>query len=116
MAARYGALRWVLIDEVEAAGAETTGQLEHNVTRNMSLKSPYRYNSRGHVRPFGGANVCFLGDFWQLRPTGQVALMSNPFAKQVSENPRAQEIMGMFWHNMSEMSLQVWTAKERILM
>ena len=59
-----GALRWHLIDEVEAAGAEITGQLEHSVRFNIT-KNKFKYDQQGMVRPFGGVNTCFLGDFWQ---------------------------------------------------
>ena len=67
------------------------------------------------VRTFGGVNTFFLGDFWQLRPTGQVALMSNPYAQKAIENARARDIMGMFWHTGLSFSLQEWQAQERIL-
>eukprot|EP00973_Karenia_brevis_P026617 3672412-Karenia_brevis.AAC.1 len=29
-------------------------------------------------RHFGRVNVLFSGDFWQLHPTGDIAVMSNP--------------------------------------
>ena len=31
------------------------------------------------ARIFGGCNVLYVGDFWQLDPVGNVALMKNPF-------------------------------------
>ena len=47
-------------------------------------------------RPFGGVNVFFLGDFWQLRPTGQLAIMSNPYGTKVLDSAKANTIMSMF--------------------
>ena len=101
-------------DEVEATGTEVTGQLEHNVSFQVSAKSPFK-DKDTRPRPFGGVNMCFLGDFWQLRPTGQIALMSNPCAAKVQENARAQAIMGMFWYSDLSFSLQRWDGDERLL-
>ena len=97
MCTKTGALRWIFLDEVEATGTEVSGHLEHNVRFHVPAKSPFKYKDK-LIRAFGGVNVCFLGDFWQLRPTGQIALMSNPFAQKVLESARAQTIMGMFWY------------------
>ena len=100
---KCGALRWIFIDEVEASDAETIGQLEHNIIVGTSRQSPHYYcwhDGRQHLRPFAGANVCFLEHFWQLRPTGQVALMSNPLDRRTDAKPSALEIMGMFWLDM----------------
>ena len=41
--------------------------------------------------------------------------MSNPFAAGLAENARAQEIMGMFWYDIEDLSLQPWTGRERML-
>ena len=79
MCTKTGALRWIFLDEVKATGTEVTGQLEQNVRFHGPAKSPFKYKDK-QIRPFGGVNVCCLGVFWQLRPTGQIALMSNPFA------------------------------------
>ena len=55
------------------------------------------------------------GDFWQQRPPGQIALMSNPFACKAEENARAALIMGMFWFGDTNFSLQSWKGQERML-
>ena len=92
-------MRFLFIDEIEAAGAELLGSMEHNVMSRVSLKSPWRYKADGKtVRPFGGVNVLYLGDFWQLAPTGQLALMSDVTAPKVLENARGLYIMNMFWN------------------
>ena len=115
MTERCGALRWQWIDEVEALGAETMGELEENIRTSISSKSPWKYNAHKQVRPFGGVNTGLLGDFWQLRPTGQVAIMSNPFAQVARENQRAQQMMGMFWYSTLTFSLQEWRPKQRVI-
>eukprot|EP00973_Karenia_brevis_P072960 10134917-Karenia_brevis.AAC.1 len=71
MIVNCGALRFIFTNQIEATGAERICQLEHNVRFHSPSKSPFRYDAAGKVRVFGGVNVLFLGDFWQLRPTGQ---------------------------------------------
>ena len=82
MCTKTGAFRWIFLDEVGATGTEVTGQLEQNVRLHVPAKSPFKYKDK-QIPPFGGVNVCYLGDFWQLRPTGQIILMSNPFSVEV---------------------------------
>ena len=40
-------------------------------------------------RCFGGVHVFFLGDFWQLNPTGQIAIMSNPYGEKALSSAKA---------------------------
>ena len=112
---KCGALRWLWIDEIEATGADIIGQLEHNVRFHVSSKNKFKYDTAGMIRVFGGVNTMFMGDFWQLRPTGQIALMSNPFATKAKENQKARQIMAMFWDPDISYSLQTWTGQERML-
>jgi hypothetical protein len=112
---KCAALRFLFVDEVEASGAETIGQLENNVQFNISSKNKFKYDAQKRLRPFGGVNTIFLGDWWQLRPTGQVAIMSNPFAQKALENARASETMGMFWYAGLPFSLQPWVDTARMI-
>ena len=114
MSIKCGALRWLFFGEVEATGAETFGLLEQNVRFHISSKSKYK-RTHNVGRAFGGVNTIFLGDFWQLRPTGQIPLMSNPFAAKAQENARAREIMGMFWFSGLSFSLQPWESNTRMI-
>ena len=111
---KTGALRWIFLDEVEATGTEVTGQLEQNGRFHVPAKIPFKYKDK-QIRPFGEVNVCYLGDFWQLRPTGQIALMSDPFAVPVQECAKAQTIMGMFWYSNLSFSMQRWQGNERLV-
>ena len=65
LSTRYGALRWLFIDEVEAVGAELLGQPEHNTRANISSASPSKYEDREqrHPRFSSGLNLGLLGDF-----------------------------------------------------
>ena len=126
MTIKCGKLRFVCIDEIEATGAETIGALEAHISFHISSKSPYKYEcfydetgklNIDHLpRPFGGVNVLFLGDFWQLNPHGQIAIMSNPYGEKVLESAKANYIMRMFWGpNEEGISLLPWEDKRRIL-
>ena len=101
----------IFMDEVEAANAEIIGQLEHNVRFHISDTNIFRCNSEGEVRIFGGVNVFFFGDFWQLRPAG-IAIMSNPFADSVLGNAAAKSAMDLFWSVEIEKCLQPWNQKD----
>ena len=97
-------------------GADTIGDLEHNVRFHIHSNNPWKYDPRTHnPRVFGGVNTVFLGDFWQLRPIGQIALMSSPFAQKAMENAKARQIMNMFWDPGISFSLQEWPNKNRML-
>jgi hypothetical protein len=115
MSRKCGALRFLFIDEVEATGAETIGQLEHNLCFHVSSTNKFKYDSKNLPRPFGGVNTLHLGDFWQLRPTGQIAIMSDPFSQKCLESAKASEIMGMFWFQNLDFFLQAWRGQERML-
>ena len=115
MSTKCGALRFLFIDEIEATGADTIGEVEHNVTFHISSKNVFKYKKNGDVRPFGGVNTLLLGDFWQLRPTGQIAIMSNPFSVVSQESAKAKFVMAMFWDEGVSWSLQPWTNNSRML-
>ncbi len=61
----------------------------------VRLRSGYkRRRSDGSIRAFGGINVLFFGDWWQLRPVGGKALFSNPLGRQVGLTPSG---LNIFW-------------------
>ena len=101
MASKIEVCRWVFVDEVEALGAETLGILEENITE-ASRKKGYKFRGNNsadplNLRPFGGLNVCFFGDLWQLPPVMQVSVSSNPFRLKANESHQARKIMKFFW-------------------
>ena len=78
-------LRFILLDEVEAAGAGLIGTLEENVRRDVPSTSSavaglkrQQHCIRTSQNAFAGVNVLCFGNFWQLDPTGDAAIMSNP--------------------------------------
>ena len=87
--ANMSLLQFVFIGEVEAAGADSLGMVEEEARRCTMRPDLYRYSTADKdglsklVRPLGGLNVLLIGDWWQLHPTGGIAIMSNRFARAV---------------------------------
>ena len=90
MNAKCASLRWILVDEIEATGCELLTDLNDNVCKHASDASRYkRAQPSGELRPFGGINVLFIGDFWQIPPVGQVAIMGNPYSAGAMQSAKA---------------------------
>ena len=45
--------------------------------------------------PFGGVNIIFCGDWWQLPPVRAPAIFSNPFLDKYEASE--QRVLQMFW-------------------
>ena len=118
MNAKCASLRWLLVDEVEAAGSELLEQLSDSLCQHVPESSKYKRrteNVQGYssIRPFGGVNTLLVGDFWQIPPVGQVAIMGNPFGKAALENATASSGLAKFWSKPTlnnQDSLQAWGA------
>jgi len=102
--------RWILIDEIEACGAELQSMLNDTVICKAPTQSPYRWKN-GIPAAYGGVNVLKFGDFWQLPPTGSIAIMQDP--RRALENAGANYIMNMYWgHGNDEVDImQEWNAE-----
>jgi hypothetical protein len=95
-------LQFILIDEGSSASCENLGTLESN-TRNATREAPETYKIRPpekrgglpEVRPWGGKNILFFVDWWQLPPVMQTAIFFNPFSQGQHHVSR---IMDMFWN------------------
>ena len=87
-------MRWLLIDEISTLGPGLLGLLDIYLRR-ACQRHPYaRYRSRR--RPFGGINMVFAGDFWQLPPVKIFSIFSNPF-KKACYGAEEQKILKMSW-------------------
>ena len=91
-------LRWVLVDETSSASAEILGSLDANLRSAIRKENTYARRRRGDTatepRPFGGLNMLFFTDWWQLPPVLQTSLFTNPYR---SYSPHVQRILNMFW-------------------
>ena len=95
-------LEFILIDEGSSASCENLGVLESNV-RGATREAPETYKIRpavrrggvAEVRPWGGKNLLFFVDWWQLPPIMQTPIFANPFSQSQHHVSR---IMDMFWN------------------
>ena len=122
-------LQFIFVDEVEAVGVDLLGKAEHEVRLHTRRRDVHRYPqdpngiSKALPRAWGGVNVIFIGDWWQLQPTGGIAIMSNPFSHSVQSSSSAQAAMPSFWCQPSDVAevnaahymLQEWAPQERVL-
>ena len=73
--------KFVVIDEVEAAGLGMLNQIHSKLVQSSSRPVVFRKinaDEKELTRMFGGVNLIMSGDLWQLSPTGDTAVMSNP--------------------------------------
>ena len=71
-------MRWLIFDETSTLSPGLLGLLDAYLRR-ACARHPYARSQDRHRRPFGGLNLLFCGDFWQLTPVKNHAVFSNPF-------------------------------------
>ena len=86
-------IRWIIIDEISTVSPSLLGLLD-SYLRRACLRHPYAYRGK-QQRPFGGINLVFAGDFWQLPPVKQISIYANPFTAWTSTEE--QRALKMFW-------------------
>ena len=96
-------MRFLIIDEVSTASPALLGLLDAYLRR-ACCRHPYARNGRRR-RPFGGINIIFAGDFWQLPPVRSHAIFSNPF-KRETYSAEEQKMFKMFWDMTDEDCIQ----------
>jgi len=97
----YPGVRFLVIDECENGGAKILAQLEANVARAIPDGSTWKWFGKS-VRYFGGVNVLWVGDFWQLPPPCEIAIMGNPYRGAAIGSESAQRILALFWTKGAE--------------
>ena len=106
---RMSLLRFVVIDEVEAAGLQMLNKIDSRLQETSSRAVIFRKvnsDENGINRAFGGLNMLMSGDFWQLHPTGDTAIMTNPENANLGG---AKLTMSIFWDCQSiDWGLQRW--------
>ena len=95
-------LRWLIIDECSTLSPSLLSTLESFLRQKACLQHPYAFRDaarRKDPRPFGGINLAFAGDLWQLPPVRDTAIFANPERKASGEMHDAgeQRILSMFW-------------------
>ena len=94
-------IRWLIIDECSTISVSLLAQLDAALRR-ACQRHPHAQVG-AHKRPFGGINIIFAGDLWQLPPVRATALFANPYRKGFSK--AEQWIFKMFWQR-NENSIQ----------
>ena len=94
-------LQFILIDEGSSASCEVLARLESNV-RQATREAPETYKIRPasqggkpEERSYGGKNLLFFVDWWQLEPVLQTEIFRNPFAQY---SQAVQRVMDFFWN------------------
>ena len=95
-------MRWLVIDESSTLSPGLLAMLDSFLREKACVRHPYACRNaqkRKDPRPFGGLNVIFAGDLWQLPPVQDLAIFANPLRKKDGERHEAgeQRMLAMFW-------------------
>ena len=95
-------MRWLVIDECSTLSPGLLAMLDSFLRTKACQRHPYAYRKRSKrmdPRPFGGLNIIFAGDLWQLPPVKEIALFAYPLRKADGSRYEAgeQRILAMFW-------------------
>ena len=91
-------VRWIIIDECSTISLQLLAQLDAALRR-ACLRHPYARVGTRH-RPFGGINIIFAGDLWQLPPVRANAIFSHPYTKGYGYGEK--HILEMFWQRRED--------------
>ena len=99
--------RWLLLDEISMDSAELLARLElrcRELVRDASVSKYAKASSQ--ARPFGGLNVIFMGDWWQLEPPKGTFLANLPLqwlsSGTTKKRPHAAHGQALLWEKGSE--------------
>ena len=95
--------RWLIFDEVSMISPQLLAELDMKLRDVVRRLCPTKQDASGHDRAFGGINVLFAGDFWQLDPPSGGCLISIPVeyirnARQYVAKPTVAHGQAIFWH------------------
>ena len=94
--------RWLVIDEVSMISAQLLAEIDQKLRRITRDIETTKKHPNLLERPFGGLNVIFCGDFWQLDPPSGTPIASIPAelvreARQYAPAPDVLEGHTLFW-------------------
>ena len=70
--------RWLIIDEISMVSASLLAMVERKFRDAQRESGTYKMNDIGEERSFGGLNVLFVGDFFQIDPPEGMSLSTVP--------------------------------------
>ena len=96
--------RWLFIDEVSMVSAKLLSEIDQKLRSIMSDVNKMKRGFDGQSKPFGGLNVVFVGDFWQLDPPrgGFIAGIPVEFirnARKYDPKPDIAHGQALFWYD-----------------
>ena len=78
LAKQVSQLRWLFIDEISMVSAKLLAETDMKLRNLVSSLEKLKADGTGVSRAFGGINIVFVGDFWQINPPGGGFLASIP--------------------------------------
>ena len=99
-------LRWLIIDEISQVSSSLLTQCEKHTSDSIDTHGTYKLDDiTGLFRDWGGINVIFVGDFYQLPPADGVALDTIPNALMpeslVSNQVAAYKGLSLMWEGVN---------------
>ena len=88
-------LRLIFIDEVSTASADDLSVIGDTVRRFTRQQHSWALRSDTVERRWGGVNLVYCGDVWQVRPVCARAIIDNPFRSHTSSAGEA--MLATFW-------------------
>ena len=96
--------RWIFVDEISMVSAKLLAEVDMKLRNMVSNLERLKTDSKGVSRAFGGINIVFAGDFWQIDPPGGGFLGAIPVefirrARQYDPKPDVAHGQSIFWHS-----------------
>ena len=103
--------RWLIIDEISMVSARLLAEIDCKLRALARASSPFTKNKRGMQRSFGGLNVLFSGDVWQLPPPdggflGDIPVEYIRNARKYSPTPSIAHGQSLLWSDDVETGVQ----------
>ena len=103
--------RWLIIDEISMVSARLLADLDCKLRSLSRATSPFIKNKHGKHHPFGGLNIVFSGDFWQLPPPDGGFLGDIPTeyirnARKYTPSPSIAHGQSLLWSDDDETGVQ----------
>ena len=94
--------RWLIVDEISMVSAQLLAEMDMKLRDVVRKNGSMKTQSSGIDRAFGGINVLFAGDFWQLEPPSGGFLGAIPVdymrrARQFAAAATVSHGQNIFW-------------------
>ena len=94
---------WIFIDEISMVSAKLLAETDMKLRNLVSSLEKLKADGTGVSRAFGGINIVFVSDFWQIDPPGggflgSILVTFMRRARQFDPNPDIAHGRFIFWH------------------